>query len=164
MSTDSPSPPTDLPPEDPQAASDRFLQDYLADRDEPCPRCGYNLRGLQSARCPECGDPLRLKVGLVEPRLAPYIATLVALCFGCGGSLLFIVLALLEAPTNWWFDQLAGLFLIVELLVCGVAAILLLVFRRWFTARTKSTQILLASASWATMLTLSAGVLLFFDS
>jgi hypothetical protein len=28
--------------------------------DRPCPRCGYNLRGLKAGgRCPECGQPIR---------------------------------------------------------------------------------------------------------
>lgn len=28
---------------------------YLADIDVPCPSCGYNLRGSDGERCPECG-------------------------------------------------------------------------------------------------------------
>lgn len=39
------------------------LVEFLAVRDEPCPRCGYNLRGLEAAVCPECGAGLR--VGIV---------------------------------------------------------------------------------------------------
>lgn len=31
------------------------LAAYLADRDVACPGCGYNLRGLKSRECPECG-------------------------------------------------------------------------------------------------------------
>ena len=34
------------------------LTAFLADRDVPCPGCGYNLRGLVGARCTECGIPL----------------------------------------------------------------------------------------------------------
>ncbi|MEQ8770763.1 MAG: hypothetical protein RIB60_09685 [Phycisphaerales bacterium] len=30
------------------------LELYLAERDVPCPGCGYNLRGLTEAACPEC--------------------------------------------------------------------------------------------------------------
>jgi hypothetical protein len=26
----------------------------------PCPKCGYDLRGLAAVRCPECGTPLRI--------------------------------------------------------------------------------------------------------
>lgn len=35
---------------------------YLADRDEPCQRCRYNLRGTDGAACPECGESLRLSL------------------------------------------------------------------------------------------------------
>lgn len=32
-----------------------LLKTYGVDRDLPCPRCKYNLRGLTGDRCPECG-------------------------------------------------------------------------------------------------------------
>jgi hypothetical protein len=38
----------------------QVLGTFLAERDAPCPRCGYNLRGVESAQCPECGEPLKL--------------------------------------------------------------------------------------------------------
>jgi hypothetical protein len=38
---------------------------YMAEQELKCPRCGYNLRGLVSARCPECGNELTLS-GLME--------------------------------------------------------------------------------------------------
>ncbi len=31
------------------------LRRLLAEHSVPCPACGYNLRGLQELRCPECG-------------------------------------------------------------------------------------------------------------
>lgn len=34
----------------------QVLRDYLAERDEPCRTCGFNLRGLTYERCPECGE------------------------------------------------------------------------------------------------------------
>jgi hypothetical protein len=37
-----------------------ILRDFLADRDQPCPGCGYNLRGVQEPVCPECGRTLEL--------------------------------------------------------------------------------------------------------
>jgi ribosomal protein L37E len=37
------------------------LREYLAGRDAPCPRCGYNLRDLKDEVCPECGAPISIK-------------------------------------------------------------------------------------------------------
>ena len=61
------------PPTDPR----RQLADFLADRDEPCPACRYNLRGLQTDRCPECDRELILQIRLAEPRMAAWIAAVV---------------------------------------------------------------------------------------
>jgi hypothetical protein len=36
------------------------LERYLADRDLACPKCTYNLRGLRSESCPECGHDIQL--------------------------------------------------------------------------------------------------------
>ena len=35
---------------------------FLADRDAPCPGCGYNLRGLTAPVCPECTRPVSLQL------------------------------------------------------------------------------------------------------
>ena len=42
----------------------QLLQNYLHERSEPCPSCGYDLRSLTGHACPECGELLRLRVGL----------------------------------------------------------------------------------------------------
>jgi hypothetical protein len=52
------------------------LIQFLATRDEPCPSCGYNLRGLTSQACPECGEALELRVNLVTPRLGTLVVAL----------------------------------------------------------------------------------------
>ncbi len=46
-----------------------MLRVFLAEHDAPCPACGYNLRGLTEATCPECGE--------LSPRLR---------LFGVGGA------------------------------------------------------------------------------
>ncbi|MEO1716444.1 MAG: hypothetical protein AAFR76_04970 [Planctomycetota bacterium] len=38
------------------------LRAYLAERDVPCPRCGYNLRGVTEPVCPECEFSLTLEL------------------------------------------------------------------------------------------------------
>jgi hypothetical protein len=42
------------------------LREFLGERHVPCPGCGYDLRGLRSGTCPECGAGLRLSL-LAEP-------------------------------------------------------------------------------------------------
>jgi hypothetical protein len=51
-----PSQPTSAP------TASRLVGEFLADRDVPCPECGYNLRGLKDPACPECGLEIRLAV------------------------------------------------------------------------------------------------------
>ena len=68
------------------AAGPDFLQAFLEGHDIACPGCGYNLRDLRGSHCPECGDELRLQVGLVEPRQAAPIVGLVGLAAGAGLS------------------------------------------------------------------------------
>jgi hypothetical protein len=45
-----------------------WLLGFVKDRHVPCPRCGYDLRNLTKPQCPECGEPLALKVGMDTPR------------------------------------------------------------------------------------------------
>ncbi len=54
------------------------LLGFVAERDVDCPACGYNLRQLQRPVCPECGNGLRLSVGLSERRIGAWVAALVA--------------------------------------------------------------------------------------
>lgn len=77
-----------------QAQLVRFVQG----RDVACPGCGYNVRNLRADCCPECGEKLQLRLGLVEPRRAALIAGLVGLAAGAGlGGLLLIYAALVIA-------------------------------------------------------------------
>jgi hypothetical protein len=80
-----------------------FLRAYLAERDAPCPGCGYCLRGLTGNRCPECNQALRLQVGLVEPRAAAFIASVIGLSSSLGFCTIcvaFLVIFLLWHPAG----------------------------------------------------------------
>lgn len=59
---------------------DQTLVAYLAQRDTPCPHCGYNLRGVESPRCPECGGALELT--LARPRRLSGWGPFLLLVFG----------------------------------------------------------------------------------
>jgi hypothetical protein len=118
-----------------QASLDENLRAFLAGRDEPCPGCGYNLRGLTSSACPECNQSLCLTVSLVEPRTGSLIAAIVALAVGAGAAgvwLFFLVCLSLYyggAPPAW-FAVVPGLTVVVE------GSLLLLLARKagriWF--------------------------------
>lgn len=86
-------------------AHDPFLVQYLAERDTPCPGCGYNLRGLEQDRCPECGERLELRIGLAEARLAQFIGGLIGLAAGLGFHGLFLIwvgyVAAVQTFTMW---------------------------------------------------------------
>ena len=126
----------------------------MADRDEPCPRCGYNLRMLAGDRCPECGDALVLRVGLAEPRMAGSMALVAACCLGAGGSALFIAVAVSAAPRDCWQDTPAAWALLAMLAVARRRAVMRWSPRRWAW---------LAGLAWAVLAALSAAVVLDFE-
>ena len=76
----------------------RLLTEYLATRDAACPLCGYNLRGLTSPRCPECGRRLRLSIGLTEPYLGAWVLMAAATCAAGGTGVFF---TLMVAAAGW---------------------------------------------------------------
>jgi hypothetical protein len=64
------------------------LVEFLRERDAWCPACRYNLRGLTSPRCPECGRELKLSVGMTEPFLRAWITLAVSVVASSGIGLL----------------------------------------------------------------------------
>ncbi|MEM0914358.1 MAG: hypothetical protein AAGK09_07070 [Planctomycetota bacterium] len=103
--------------------SDRdWLTGYLAEHDALCPNCQYNLRGLTGAACPECGLDLALRVNLVEPRLAAWVAGLIGLAMSLGWSGLFTALLLVMPLFQQGSPPLqAYAYFIVGTAVSGVA-------------------------------------------
>jgi hypothetical protein len=55
------------------------IRSYLAERDEACPGCGYNLRGAQEPVCPECGREIRISIARGDAGRAWLLLLLVAL-------------------------------------------------------------------------------------
>jgi hypothetical protein len=138
------------------ATDQDWLRLFLAGRDAPCPGCGYNLRGLASAHCPECGAPLALRVGLVEPRQGAFLCGAIGLGAGIGFNGLlagyFAWIKVFHRPwgTPEWNEAVP---LLVSL---GVMAALL---AAWVRTRTWQRRRLgpaahwsLAAASWAVAL------------
>jgi hypothetical protein len=70
------------------------LIEYLRDRDEACPVCLYNLRDLQTDRCPECGMFLVLRVVAVEPFLTFWICATASVCAVASMAMFFVATGL----------------------------------------------------------------------
>lgn len=85
---------------EPGKAIEVSLRAFLADRDAPCPNCGYNLRALTAENCPECNAALELRVGLVEPRLGAFLCGAIGLGAGIGFSWLILGFFLWEKLFN----------------------------------------------------------------
>lgn len=129
-----------------------LLPVFLAARDVACPSCGYNLRGLREARCPECGEAIALQVGLVEPRQAAGITGLIGLAAGAGMNGLLLGYAAIR--TTLFHDMLGGMdaFMwlnIGGLIVEGGATVFWL--RRWKSIRRLPAQrkVMLVAGCWA---------------
>ncbi len=67
---------------------------FLKGRSHPCPRCAYDLRDINAAKCPECGETLVLKVGSPKARFGWLILAMVPGCFS-GVAALFVMVPII---------------------------------------------------------------------
>jgi hypothetical protein len=145
----------------PAAERASLLALFLADRDTPCPQCGYNLRNLQVDRCPECGEQLVLRVNAAEPRQGTMITGLVGLSAGAGMNGLLLVYLAIQLVRREPIDSWMTRFLVVNLigLVCEGSALFGWLWQ-WRRIRrySKRTRVILTVACWALTL---ANVLFF---
>ena len=124
---------------------DAFLVTYLQERDEPCPRCRYNLRGLRSGVCPECGMGLRLGVAAREPYLWPWLIALLAAAGTSAIGLLFVVLVIVKGLPTAPIDR--GLRGVIYTYIAVLwAPVPLIAGRRSFLKRPRRAQVGIAIA------------------
>lgn len=71
-----------------------LLLEFIAHNDAPCKICGYNLRHLTRAVCPECGTPFQLDVYSRNPALGRWLLLMVPLLMTAGVGVLFCLLLL----------------------------------------------------------------------
>ena len=119
-----------------------MLRTFLAARDVPCPRCGYNLRAATGDRCAECGTVVRLGVSPVEPVMRAWVVALVFASIGAGIGVLFLALVVGRAgmpPSEWYW--LIGLSW-----TCIPAAVALSLLRRRFVRLSAGAQWSIAAA------------------
>jgi hypothetical protein len=78
-----------------------LLVAWLAGRDVTCPACGYSLRDLRRAVCPECSAPLGLAISSSSMGKGPWImaVTSTALAMGVDGVVSVLIgLGMVVAP------------------------------------------------------------------
>ena len=132
------------------AEHDALLLAYLGGHDEPCPMCEYNLRGLTGTVCPECGEALRLRVSLSEPKMAAYLCGLIGLSVGVGFSGIILAFGIVGTmmygfgggPPYWMIVALVSQFVIE-----GLAIWAWLVRRNWIRRRDRNHRWALAAAA-----------------
>src|ERR1043165_3619182 len=88
------------PPSPEQSPSAPLIAQYLEHHDAKCPFCEYNLRNLKVPRCPECGNDIRLTIGMTEPYLLPWISMQLALAMPVGVGLMVSLLLALNGFQN----------------------------------------------------------------
>ena len=117
-------------PSEEQQSEPVLLKQFLATRDIPCPVCGYNLRGISSAKCPECGRSLELRVVSGDLRVTAWLVALLSAALPLGASALFSIIGLsVSIQTGFKFPHNTRLVVIFLLLCALYSTTLLLVLR-----------------------------------
>lgn len=132
-------------PTDPEAEVVAFLRG----RSTPCPLCGYDIKDVQRAVCPECGEPLVLKIGSPRTHFGWLLLTMAPGCFS--GVAAVIVLAPIVL-TLWqgiggppWPVVVADAFGFVS----AASVALLYGQRQRFLAWSATRQVCWAAGAWA---------------
>lgn len=137
----------EAPPRD----GETWLREFLADRDAPCPGCGYNLRGLRSDRCPECSQELELRVGLAEPKMRLWLLAVIGAAAGVGFNGLLLAYALIMIAQAWRSGSMAVRFIginVAGLLVMGGVLVVLLRSGRRIRRLSTSGRAAIALGAW----------------
>ena len=125
------------PRAEPDELESQLLKSLLTARDIACPVCGYNLRAIVSANCPECGAKLDLRIGSVDLKLGAWLVALLALAVGLGfTSILGIVIGATSALFGGWDYVLPQLFVLgAASAVLGIGLWVFIARRRKFWKR-----------------------------
>jgi predicted RNA-binding Zn-ribbon protein involved in translation (DUF1610 family) len=135
---------------------------FLKDRSHPCPRCGYDLRNAPAAICPECGEPLILKIGSPRARFGWLVLAMAPGCFS-GIAACFVLIPI--GGALWQGVNPGNIFpwpiFIADLFGFSSAASVYLMyrFRHHITHRPPRAQAAFAITIWAIHILMFIGVL-----
>lgn len=127
---------------------ERLLLEFVRDRDIECPRCEHNLRNITEARCPECGDRLRLTVGQAQLRLGAFLIAVVPCAFSGIAALLLAAPIIIVPFTEGGFAPWRILALDAFGWLSGFTGIWLFAHRRRFLRIAYARQVQFAALIW----------------
>ena len=111
---------------EPGHSESELLKMLLAVRNISCPVCGYNLRGIASNKCPECGRSLELRVVSGDLRVTAWLVALLSAALPLGASVVFTIIGLsVSIQTGFRFPHNTRL-VVIFLLLCAVYSTTLL--------------------------------------
>lgn len=129
-----------------------MLLEFMRSRDVACPLCGYNLRDLRVATCPECNHRLELRVGVQKVQVLWLILAIIP---GAFSGLCAAALATMILIVRLFFEPGPGgpppILLALDAFgwVSGLAALALILKRDRFLIARRSTQRIAAMVIWA---------------
>ncbi len=94
-----------------------LLHAWLSSRDVPCPVCGYSLRSIESATCPECGAQLDVRVGSTDLRIGLWLVGVISLTLALGFVGLLTILVVVPV-------LVAGLGLAIGLPIVAIITVM----------------------------------------
>ena len=124
---------------------------FCAGRWVPCPRCAYDLRDIRSATCPECGEPLVLKIGSPRARFGWLVLAMAPGCFS-GVAALFVMVPIFGTLWSGGGHNLPWPIVVADAFGFLSAASVWLMYRHRhrFMALRARRQGVVAAAVWAT--------------
>jgi hypothetical protein len=124
------------------------LVEFLQERDEPCPVCGYNLRDLTGQTCPECRQHLRLTVGVRDVRLAWFLVTIAPGIFSGIAAMLLLIPIIVSPLTGNGRAPWPVCAIDVFGFASGIVVLVLIARRRRFIRLRSEAQMGIALAAW----------------
>jgi hypothetical protein len=129
-----------------------LLVEYLRTHSANCPRCGYDLRGIQDCKCPECGQHVAMRVGIAgvglhqrniidQQRRSSFVFSVVGLCFPLVYFFLYFLIAMIGGNLPWQQS-------FVAFGAHAIAIAMLFRHKGWFFRRGAVVRRPIASACW----------------
>ena len=137
---------------------DGLLERYVRERGGACPSCGYDLAGLTDEKCPECGERLVLRIGMVELRMGLFVCGILGFACGLGFTLTMLGFALHAVVSEPMYGPSIHelLPLMVGLVVSGAGTVFWVAKRGRIRRLAREVRVPLAMSGWVVwVLTLS---------